>query len=108
NQQQAKADTGNSTDGSPRLGLNLAPAKEVAGSGEQGVAVVQVDPNGPAAESGMKTVEAILEAGGNAVADTSDVRNALSEARATGKNTVLTGVKTADAVRFVALPIAKA
>jgi serine protease Do len=108
NQQQAKADTGSSTDGSPRLGLSLAPAKEVAGSGDQGVAVVQVDPNGPAAERGIKTGDVILEVGGKAVANASDVRKALSEARSTGKNTVLMRVKTADAVRFVALPIAKA
>jgi serine protease Do len=109
-QQQAKADTdtGKSGDGSPRLGLSLAPAKEVAGSGEQGVAVVQVDPNGPAAERGMKTGDVILDVGGKTVANPADVRKALSEARAAGKNTVLMRVKTAEAVRFIALPVGKA
>jgi serine protease Do len=109
-QQQAKADTdtGKSGDGSPRLGLSLAPAKEVAGSGEQGVAVVQVDPNGPAAERGMKTGDVILDVGGKTVANPADVRKALSEARAAGKNAVLMRVKTAEAVRFIALPIGKA
>ena len=49
NEQHAKADTSDemSAGDSPRLGLNLAPAKDVAGSGDQGVAVVGVDPNGP-------------------------------------------------------------
>src|SRR5215510_1783155 len=108
NQQQAKADTGSSTDGSPRLGLSLAPAKDVAGSGEQGVAVVQVDPNGPAAERGMKTGDVILDVAGKTVASPADVRKALNEARTAGKNSVLMRVKTAEAVRFIAIPIGKA
>jgi len=109
-QQQAKADTdtGSSSDGSPRLGLSLAPAKDVAGSGEQGVAVVQVDPNGPAAERGMKTGDVILDVAGKTVASPADVRKALNEARTAGKNSVLMRVKTAEAVRFVALPMRKA
>jgi serine protease Do len=108
NQQQAKADAGTPTDGSPRLGLGLAPAKEVAGSGDQGVAVVQVDPNGPAAERGIKTGDVILDVGGKAVANAADVRKALGEARTAGKSAVLMRVKTAEAVRFVALPVGKA
>jgi serine protease Do len=108
NQQQAKADTGTSTEGSPRLGLSLAPAKEVAGSGDHGVAVVGVDPNGPAAERGIKTGDVILDVGGNGVANAADVRKALSEARTAGKTAVLMRVKTAEAVRFVAVPVGKA
>jgi serine protease Do len=108
NQQQAKAETGTSNDGSPRLGLNLAPAKDVAGSGDQGVAVVGVDPNGPAAERGIKTGDVILDVGGKAVANAADVRKALGEARTAGKSAVLMRVKTAQAVRFIALPVGKA
>jgi serine protease Do len=108
NQQQAKTDTGSSTEGSPRLGLSLAPAKEVAGSGDHGVAVVGVDPNGPAAERGIKTGDVILDVGGNGVANAADVRKALSEARTAGKTAVLMRVKTAEAVRFVAVPVGKA
>jgi serine protease Do len=110
NEQQAKADTQDDTSasGSPRLGLSLAPAKEVAGSGDQGVAVVGVDPNGPAAERGLKTGDVILDVGGKSVTNAADVRKALSDARAAGKNTILMRVKTADAMRFVALPIKKA
>ena len=110
NEQQAKADTSDemSAGNSPRLGLNLAPAKDVAGSGDQGVAVVGVDPNGPAAERGIKTGDVILDVAGKAVANTAEVRKALSDARTAGKNTVLLRVKTAEATRFVALPIKKA
>ena len=63
NEQHAKADTSDemSAGDTPRLGLNLAPAKDVAGSGDQGVAVVGVDPNGPAAERGIKTGDVILD-----------------------------------------------
>jgi serine protease Do len=109
-EQHAKADTSDemSAGDSPRLGLNLAPAKDVAGSGDQGVAVVGVDPNGPAAERGIKTGDVILDVAGKAVANTAEVRKALSDARAAGKNTVLLRVKTAEATRFVALPIKKA
>jgi serine protease Do len=110
NEQQAKADTGSDTSakGLPRLGLTLAPANEVAGSGGQGVAVVSVDPNGPAAERGVKTGDVILDVGGKAVTNAADVRKALTDARAAGKHSVLMRVKTADATRFIALPIENA
>jgi serine protease Do len=110
NEQQAKAEASDekSAGDTPRLGLNLAPAKDVAGSGDQGVAVVSVDPNGPAAERGIKTGDVILDVGGKAVANTAEVRKALSDARTAGKNIVLLRVKTAEATRFVALPIKKA
>jgi serine protease Do len=110
NEQQAKADTKDdaSASGSPRLGLTLAPAKEVAGSGNEGVAVVGVDPNGPAAERGVKTGDVILDVGGKVVTNAADVRKALSDARIAGKSTILLRVKTAEAMRFVALPIGKA
>jgi serine protease Do len=109
-EQQANADAGSHAPakGLPRLGLMLAPAKEVAGSGDQGVAVVEVDPNGPAAERGIKTGDVILDVGGQGVANAADVRKALSEAQTAGKKAVLMRVKGADATRFIAVPIAKA
>ena len=110
NEQQAKADTekDSSADGLPRLGLTLAPAKDVAGSGTQGVAVTDVDPNGPAAERGVKTGDVILDVGGKAVTSAADVRKALTDARTAGKGSILMRIKTADAMRFIALPIKKA
>ncbi len=109
-EQQAKADTGSDTsaNGLPRLGLTLAPANEVAGSGGQGVAVVAADPNGPAAERGVKTGDVILDVGGKAVTNAADVRKALTDAQTAGKHSILMRVKTAEATRFIALPIGKA
>ena len=110
NERTAKADTGakNAENGVPHLGLTLAPASDVAGAGGKGVAVVAVDPNGPAAERGFKTGDVILDVGGKSVANAGDVRNALAEAHGSGKRDVLMRVKTADGTRFVALPIGKA
>ncbi len=51
----------------PRLGLTLAPAGQVAGSGSEGVVVTEVDPNGIASEQGLKTGDVILEVAGKKV-----------------------------------------
>ncbi len=91
-----------------RLGLALAPAANVAGVGESGVVVTQVDPDGPAAERGFRTGDVILDVGGKAVATPSDVRKALEEAQHAGKHTVLMRVKSGDQTKFVALPVGKA
>ena len=93
--------------GTPRLGLQLAPAGEVDGSGDKGVVVVAVDPQGPAAEHGFQTGDVILNVGGKTVSNAGDVRAALNAAKQSGKNSVLMRVKTADATRFVAVPLAK-
>ena len=109
NDRQANAGDQSSKEaaGTPRLGLQLAPAGEVAGSGDKGVVVVAVDPQGPAAEHGFQTGDVILNVGGKTVANVADVRAALSAAKESGKNSVLMRVKTADATRFVAVPLAK-
>jgi serine protease Do len=93
--------------GTPRLGLRLAPAGEVDGSGDKGVVVTAVDPNGPAAEHGFQTGDVILNVAGKTVSNPGDVRAALNEAKESGKHSVLMRVKTADATRFVAVPLAK-
>jgi serine protease Do len=93
--------------GAPHLGLSLAPAGDVEGAGQKGVVVASVDPEGPAAEHGLQTGDIILNVGGKAVANAGDVRSALTEANSNGKHSVLMQVKTADATRFVAVPLAK-
>jgi serine protease Do len=109
NERQAQADTGQHpapTNGVPHLGLQLAPAADVAGAGDQGVAVVGVEPGGPAAERGLKTGDIILEVSGKQVAKPSDVRDALVSAHKAGRRDVLMRVKTAqETTRFVALPL---
>jgi serine protease Do len=92
----------------PRLGLTLAPASDVAGAGSEGVAVTAVDPNGPAAEHGFATGDVILDVGGKAVSKPGDVRQALADLNKEGKNTVLMRVKSGDSLKFVAVPLRKA
>jgi serine protease Do len=107
NEKQANSESENPqpTSGTPYLGLMLAPANEVAGSGAQGVVVTGVDPNGPAAQQGFKTGNVILDVGGKAVANSGDIRSALMEAKNQGKHDVLMRVKTGDATKFVAMPL---
>jgi serine protease Do len=97
-----------SGNGVPNLGLTLAPAQDVAGAGGRGLAVVNVDPNGAAAQRGIQTGDIILDVGGKPVASGADIRQALQDAKANGKSDVLARVKTSDATRFVALPTGKA
>src|SRR5215813_6536010 len=108
NDRQAKADTqeqAGPTAGVPHLGLQLAPAAEVEGAGNQGVAVVGVEQGGRAAERGFKTGDLIFEVGGKQVAKPADVRDALVAAHKAGRKVVLMRVKTAQAAtRFVAVP----
>jgi serine protease Do len=107
NDRQANADGQPSKEvaGTPHLGLQLAPAAEVDGAGDKGVVVMAVDPDGPAAEHGFRSGDVILNVGGKSVSSVGDVRSALSAAKESGKHSVLMRVKTADATRFVAVPL---
>src|SRR6266849_6817005 len=92
----------------PKLGLMLAPAAQVAGSGSEGVVVTEVDPNGLASQHGLKTGDVILDVGGKKVATPVEVRNAIGDAQKNGKRTVLMRLKSDDVTKFVAIPIARA
>jgi serine protease Do len=109
-QHQANADDNGSRQpsGVPHLGLQVAPASEVAGAGSKGVVVTAVEPDGPAAEQGFQAGTVILDVGGKAVANAGDVRQALTDAKSQGKHQVLMRVKMGDATRFVALPLGNA
>jgi serine protease Do len=112
NQREARAATPDSSAPSgtdvPKLGLSLAPAGQVAGSGSEGVVVTNVDPNGVASEQGFQTGDVILEVGGKKVANPADVHGVLNDAQKDGKRTVLLRVKSGDATKFVALRLGKA
>jgi serine protease Do len=91
-------------DGLPKLGLQLAPAKE----GEEGVTVAGVDPDGPAARKGIKDGDVILEIGGQTVTKPADVKAGLEAAHKAGRKAVLMRVKSREGVRFVAIAMPKA
>lgn len=104
-QKAASADAGDANADIGRLGLTLAPASRVAGSGGEGVAVTAVDPSGAAAERGFAAGDIILEVAGKAVSSPSDVRTEIAAARKDGKAAVLMRVKKGNTARFVAMPI---
>lgn len=91
----------------PRLGLSMAPAKSVAGSGDIGVVITDVKPEGPAAERGLKSGDVILEVAGKTVSTPADVRDAFTAARTEGKAVVLMRVKTEQGTRFVTVPVGR-
>jgi len=84
----------------PRLGLSVAPAAE-------GVVVTSVDADGLAAEQGIKSGDLILQAGGKKVGTAAELRSAVEAAQKIGKPTVLIRVKSADGVKFVAIPVSR-
>ena len=88
------------------LGLLVAPAADVEGAGDKGLAVVGVDPNGAAAELGFQQGDVILKAGSKTVSTAGDLTAAISEAKAAGRKNTLVMVKRDQASRYVAVPIA--
>ena len=110
NAREAKADTdadgkGSATD-APRLGMTLAPADKIDGAGKEGVVVMKVDPKSTAADRGFKKGDVILEVAGKSVANPGDVREAIEAARTDKKSSVLMRLRSGDASRYVAVPLA--
>jgi serine protease Do len=112
NAQEAKADVDADHKGStqglevPRLGMTVAPADKVDGAGKEGVVVTKVDPKSAAAERGLKKGDVILEVAGKSVANPGDVREAIEGARTDKKSSVLMRLRSGDASRYVAVPLA--
>ena len=107
NEKVAKADQSQKEQGA-QLGIQIAPAKDVAGAGDKGVAIVGVDPNGTAAEQGLATGNVILDVSGKPVSTPEDVRSGIASAKSQGKRAVMMRIQTADGARFVAVPFPKA
>ncbi|MFN3888958.1 MAG: Do family serine endopeptidase [Beijerinckiaceae bacterium] len=83
----------------PRLGLRLAP-------GSDGVEVAEVEPGSPAARTGLREGDVILDVAGKAVKRPADVADAVRAARSDKRKTILMRVRSAEGVRFVAVPTA--
>src|SRR5208337_4824858 len=102
---QARADDPDesSKDAMTKYGMTLAPAASVEGAGKNGVVVADVDPDGAAAQKGIRTGDVIVEVAGKPVSRPSDVTAAIDAAKADGKKSVLLRVSSEDNMRFVAL-----
>ncbi len=107
NDKQAKADASPAKAARTELakyGMSLAPAADLPNAGKEGAAVTELDPEGLAAQKGMRPGDVILDAGGKPVESPDDVVKALDAARKDGRAAVLLRVKTGDNTHFLALP----
>jgi serine protease Do len=87
-----------------KFGMSLAPAADVPNAGNEGAAVTDLDPEGVAAQKGLRPGDVILDAGGKPVTSPEDIVSALDNARKDGRTAVLLRVKTGDNTHFLALP----
>ena len=82
-----------------KLGLTLRPAH-----GQNGVVVTDVDPDGAAADKGLKQGDVILEVAGKSVSRPGEVAQAIDAAKSDGKKSVLVRVKSNDGEHYLTLP----
>lgn len=90
-------------DQTEELGMTLAPTADVGIDGP-GLAVVEVEEDGPAARQGIRVGDVILSAGGVSVKSASDLENGVDMANAEGRKNVLLKLKSGERTRFVAVP----
>src|ERR1700727_2691996 len=93
------SDDDNGASALAKLGLTLRPAH-----GQDGVVVAQVDPDGAAADKGLKQGDVILEVAGKLVNRPADVVEAIDAAKSGGKKAVLVRVKSNDGEHYLTLP----
>jgi serine protease Do len=89
-----------------KLGITVAPAAETDGAGGQGLAILQVDPQGKAAEAGISAGDVMLKAGEQQLGNVGDLKEAMAAAAANGKSNVLVLLRRGDTQRYVAISIA--
>src|SRR5438874_980382 len=112
NAQEAKADIDADGKGSthgtdvPRLGMTVAPTGKVDSASKEGVVITKVEPKSAAADRWLKKGDVILEVAGKNVTKPGDVGDALEAARTDKKGSVLMRLRSGDASRYVAVPLA--
>ncbi len=74
----------------------------------KGVVVVEVKPDSPAAEAGLRRGDVLTKAGGKNLSSLADLTEHLNQARKDGRKSVLALVKRNGGQRFVAIPVAAA
>ncbi|MEM8552430.1 MAG: Do family serine endopeptidase [Pseudomonadota bacterium] len=87
-----------------QLGMTLAPARDVGLDGD-GLAVVEVDPNGPAAQNGIRVGDVIMQASGIDLSSSGDLAEGVDTAKVEGRRNVLLKLRSGENTRFVALPV---
>jgi serine protease Do len=92
------------SESSPDLGLTLAPANQVRGTGGRGVVVVDAKRRG-SGDHAIAPGDVILEISGKPVNSAGDVRSAVTDARRGGRRTVMMHVQSGGTSRFVAVPV---
>ena len=104
--------TGRDDTRQPSVGLRLAPltpelrARHELPASVEGVLVVEVDPDGAAAQRGVRPGDIIVRAGNRPVASPADVSEALARVTESGGDILLLLVERAGTRHFVAVPIA--
>ncbi|MEM0907024.1 MAG: Do family serine endopeptidase [Pseudomonadota bacterium] len=91
-------------DATTTLGMTLAPAADV-GMDVDGLAVVEIDPNSPAAANGINVGDVILQAGGQSVRSAGDLEEGIDTAAGEGRKNVLLKLQAGQNTRFVAVPV---
>jgi serine protease Do len=86
-----------------KYGFSLAPSSEIPGAGKDGAVVTDLDPDGPAAQKGLRSGDVILDAAGKPVTGPSDVVKALDNAKKEGRRAILLRVKSGENTHFLAL-----
>ena len=86
------------------LGVEVAPAAQVRGVGGAGLVVTDIDPDSAAAQKGVRRGDVIVEAAGRPINSQSDLSSAIDAARQEGRKSVLLRLKSADGMKFVAVP----
>ncbi len=86
------------------LGVEVAPAAQMRGVGGAGLVVTDVDPDSAAAQKGVRRGDVIVEAAGRPINSQSDLSSAIDAARQEGRKSVLLRLKSADGMKFVAVP----
>ncbi|WP_417693249.1 Do family serine endopeptidase [Roseibium sp.] len=86
------------------LGLTVLTAQEAGVEGD-GVVIAEIDPDGAAAEKGLRRGDRILAVAGAEVKTPNDVVEAVKKAEKEGRKAVLFRVESNEATRFVALPM---
>ena len=85
------------------LGVDVVAAKKLAGAGDQGVVITNVEPHGAGAEAGLEAGDVILDAAGHGVDTPEAFRQIVQQARKDSKAAILLRVRRDGSDSFVAV-----